>query len=169
MGKSHLELRRADAIEHDEVMRLRKELIKDRVLTIMIILILDVGFIIASAAVLAGRHWVRSILPVSFTLILLFFTVILLKDREVKPKAIKNRDYMVSEGIVVDKANGGSYKHPRVYLTVENKDGSRGRYLVKPYVYGRAVCGVSCLVIKYDKEEYAPRRYTRDVVICKTD
>ena len=36
MGKEHLELRSADALEHDEILKFRKKLIGDRVVTILL-------------------------------------------------------------------------------------------------------------------------------------
>ena len=72
---------------------------------------------------------------------------------------------MVSEGIVYAKTRYG-IRSPRCFLTVENKDGSRGRYRVNATEYNKAKEGASCLIIKYDGEENKPKYFTRDVVIC---
>lgn len=168
MGKEHLELRSADALEHDEILKFRKKLIGDRVVTVLCILLLDIGFIAGTVACLALKQWGRSVLLILSTLFFLFLTVILFKDHERKPKAIKNREYMVSDGIVYKKSHGGSMRHPQGFLTVENKDGSRGRYKVIPSEFNKAKEGSSCLIIKYDNEETDTKRFTRDVVIWKS-
>lgn len=168
MGKEHLELRSADALEHDEIMKFRKKLIGDRVVTILCFLILDIGFIAGTVACLALKQWGRSVLLIPSTLVFLFLSVVLLMDHDKKPKAIKNKEYMVSEGTVYKKSHGGSMRHPQGFLTVENKDGSRGRYKVIPSVFNKAKEGSSCLIIKYDNEESDPKRFTRDIVIWKS-
>ena len=169
MGKkNHLELRRADALEQDEIMKFRKKLIGERVVTIFCFLILDAGFVAGTVASLSLKQWGRSVILILSTLLFLFLTVILFKDHDRKPKAIKNREYMVSEGVVYKKSHGGSMRHPQCFLTVENKDGSRGRYKVMAYVYNKAEEGSPCLIIKYDGEEKDPKRFTRDVVICQS-
>lgn len=169
MGKkNHLELRRADALEQDEIMKFRKKLIGERVVTILCFLILDAGFVAGTVACLTLKQWGRSVILILSTLLFLFLTVILFKDHDRKPKAIKNREYMVSEGVVYKKSHGGSMRHPQCFLTVENKDGSRGRYKVMAYVYNKAEEGSSCLIIKYDEEEKDPKRFTRDIVICRS-
>lgn len=166
MGKkSHLELRSADALEHDEIMKFRKQLVVERVVSIVCILLLDIGFIAATIACLAFKKWGSSIPLILSTLFLLFLTVLLFKDHGTKTKAIKNRKYMVSEGIVYAKTRYG-VRSPRCFLTVENKDGSRGRYRVNATEYNKAKEGASCLIIKYDEEENKPKYFTRDVVIC---
>ena len=171
MSKSHLELRRADALEHDEIMKFRKKLISDRIVTIICFVLLDAAFIVGTIGCLMYKQYKRSILPIIATLGLLFLTVIVIKDHEHKIKEIRNKNYMVSEGTVVKKSTGGSFKHPKSFLTVENKDGSKGKYKVIPSVYGKAEEGSPCLIIKYDKEEIIQKKFTRDVVICerKTD
>ena len=82
MGKnSHLELRSADALEHDEILKFRKKLIWEKVVSILCILLLDIGLIVATVVCLSYKMWGRSIPLILSTLFLFFLTVILYKDQ----------------------------------------------------------------------------------------